>query len=279
MKVLSLGQIIAQEQAQPDSPQKPKRTGVFTSGIISVVQDHQIALFKTGRQHAGENLAEVLIHRVAQLPPPIQMCDALSWNYPKNFVTVLANCIPHGRRGFVDVLDSFPQQCRRVLDDLAHVFKYEADTKTMTAEQRLAFHQANSQPIMDTLHQWLQAQLDQKLVEPNSGLGQAIKYMLKHWQPLTLFLRQPGAPLSNNICERALKMAIRHRKNSLFYRTEKGAEVGDIFMSLIHTCSLNQVDPFVYLTALLRHPQRLAVAPTLWLPWNFRQNLQPSDTG
>ena len=279
MKVLSLGQTITQEQAQPDSPQKPKRTGLFTSGIISEVQGHRIALFKTGRQHAGENLAEVLGHRAIELPPPIQMCDALSSNYPKNFVTIIANCIPHGRRGFVDVLESFPQQCRRVLDDLAEVFKHEADTKAMTAEQRLAYHQANSQPTMDGLRQWLQDQFDQKLAEPNSGLGQAIKYMLKHWEPLTLFLRQPGAPLSNNICERALKMAIRHRKNSLFYKTEKGAEVGDIFMSLIHSCQLNNVDSFAYLTALLRHPQQLAAAPAQWLPWNFRQNLQPSDTG
>ena len=281
MKVLSLSQDIAKEQAESnsDSPQKPKRTGLFTSSVISVDQDHQIALFKTGREHAGENLEKVLEHRASELPPPIQMCDALISNYPKNFVTIIANCIPHGRRGFVDVFDSFPEPCRRVLDDLAQVFKFEAETKGMSVEQRLAYHQANSQPVMDQLHQWLQDQFDQKLVEPNSGLGQAIKYMLKHWQPLTLFLRHPGAPLSNNICERALKMAIRHRKNSLFYKTKEGAEVGDIFMSLIHTCQLNQVDPFQYLTALLSHPQQLAAAPAQWLPWSFRQTLQPSDTG
>ena len=65
--------------------------------------------------------------------------------------------------------------------------------------------------------------------------------MLKHWQKLTLFLRVPGPPLDNNICERALKMAIRHRKNSLFYKTLRGAAVGDLYMSLIHTCYLSGV--------------------------------------
>ena len=62
---------------------------------------------------------------------------------------------------------------------------------------------------------WLRAQFAEKKVEPNSGLGEAITYLLKHWDPLTLFLRKAGAPLDNNICERALKKAILHRKNSL----------------------------------------------------------------
>ncbi len=75
-------------------------------------------------------------------------------------------------------------------------------------------------------------------MEPNSGLGKAISYMLRQWPALTLFLREPGAPLDNNLCERALKKAILHRKNSLFYKTLNGAEVGDLYMSLIHTCEL-----------------------------------------
>jgi hypothetical protein len=91
---------------------------------------------------------------------------------------------------------------------------------------------------MGDLQQWMRQQLDQKRVEPNSGLGQAFNYLLKQWGPLTLFLRQAGAPLDNNICERALKMAILHRKNSLGQKTQNGARLGDRFMSLIHTCRL-----------------------------------------
>jgi transposase len=151
MKVLSLAKTIAQEQSQPDSSEKPQRTGVFTSGIIAVAEGHQIALFMTGRQHAGENLADVLAHREPQRPHPIQMCDGLSRNYPKAFATIVANCIPHSRRAFVDVYASFPQECGRVLEDLAQVYKHEAFTKAsaLSAEQRLAYHQANSQPLMD----------------------------------------------------------------------------------------------------------------------------------
>src|SRR5258708_39276303 len=123
---------------------------------------------------------------------------------------------------------------------------------------------------MDQLKVWMQEQIDQKLVEPNSGLGQAIRYMLKHWEALTRFLKVTGAPLDNNICERALKMAILHRKNSLSYKTLRGAEVGDIYMSVIHTCQLNRINPFDYLTALKAHAEQVRQEPARWLPWNYR---------
>ena len=126
---------------------------------------------------------------------------------------------------------------------------------------------------MQDLHAWLHQQLDDRLTEPNSALGGAIRYMLRHWEKLTLFLRQAGAPLDNNICERALKKAILHRKNALFYKTPNGARVGDVFMSLIYTCQLNDVNPFDYLTALQRHADQVAAHPERWLPWNYRAAL------
>lgn len=143
----------------------------------------------------------------------------------------------------------------------------------MTEQERLADHQARSGPLMDQLRQWGQQQLDERKVEPNSGLGQAINYMLNHWKPLTLFLRQAGAPLDSNIVERALKKAILNRKNSLFYRTRNGARVGDLFMSLIHTCELNGENPFDYLTQLQRHAAEVACNPAQWMPWNYRAAL------
>jgi len=142
----------------------------------------------------------------------------------------------------------------------------------MTPAQRLHFHQTDSGPLIDELHGWLGEQIDDKKVEPNSGLGQAINYMRNHWQELTLFLRVEKAPLDNNICERALKMAILHRKNSLFYKTEHGAYIGDIFMSIIHTCALAKINPFDYLTALQKNTSALFANPSRWLPWNYKEN-------
>jgi hypothetical protein len=126
---------------------------------------------------------------------------------------------------------------------------------------------------MTALHAWLTAQLEERRVEPNSGLGRAIRYLLTHWEPLTLFLRKAGAPLDNNIAERALKKAILNRKNAYFYRTENGARVSDLYMSIIHTCELNGINAFDYLTELQSHAADLATASREWLPWNYRETL------
>ncbi len=276
MKVLELtGEQRAAALADPDT----ERTGVFTSGIVATAAGHRVALFFTGAKHAGENLSDVLARRATELPPPIQMCDALSANTAGELDTILANCMAHGRRKFVGVADNFPAECRRVLETLRDVYKNDALTKKheMSPGDRLHFHQTQSGPLMTDLESWMKSQLAEHKVEPNSGLGEAIRYMLKHWSELTLFLRKPGAPLDNNVCERALKKAILHRKNALFYKTLNGARVGDVFMSLIHSAELNGVTPFEYLVALLRYHTQVAAAPADWMPWNYATTLARVD--
>jgi transposase len=273
MKVLEL---TGERRAAAASDQETdERTGVFTSGIVATSEDHRIALFFTGAKHAGENLADVLAKRATALKTPIQMCDALPVNTAGDFETLVAGCTSHARRRYVDVAEDFPAECRFVLETLRDVYKNDAAARKqkMSPEQRLSFHQAESGPLMAGLDRWMQQQFDDHEVEPNSGLGEAIGYMQKHWAKLTLFLRVPGAPLDNNICERALKKAILHRKNALFYKTLNGAHVGDVFMSLIHTAELNDVEPFGYLVALLRHGDELGKAPADWMPWNYQETL------
>jgi len=253
------------------------RTGVFTSGIVSVGRDWKIALYFTGSLHAGENIADVLKQRRTELPSPIQMCDALSRNVPRlssGVEILLANCLAHGRRQFVEVAENFPNECRYVLEKLGQVYGHDAEARErgLTPDERLRLHQDRSGPVMDQLYGWLEAQLAERRTEPNSGLGQAIMYLLRHWHPLTLFLRKAGAPIDNNLVERALKRAVLHRKNALFYRTLNGAQVGDLFMSLIHTCQLCGANSFDYLIELQRHAQELAACPTEWMPWNYRRD-------
>ncbi len=279
MKVLELtGE---QRAAAAADEETDGRTGVFTSGIVATKEHHRIALFFTGAQHAGENLADVLAKRAAELPKPIQMCDAQSANTAGDFETIVAGCTSHARRRYVDVADNFPEECRFVLEILRDVYKNDATTRTqkMSPEERLRFHQAESAPLMDRLETWMREQFEEHEVEPNSGLGEAIQYMQDHWSKLTVFLREPGAPLDNNICERALKKAILHRKNALFYKTLNGARVGDVFMSLIHTAELNAAEPFHYLVALLRHAEDVTRSPADWMPWNYRTALAHLGAG
>ena len=239
MRILKLTKAARAEALPPGA--KAERTGVFTSGVVAETVHGPIALFKTGPCHAGEHLAEVLDQR--QDPaPPIQMSDALARNTPGAHPTQAAKCIPHGRRKFVEVYAAFPDEVAFVLESLRPVFRTDQQARQdgLSPEARLLLHQRESGPRMQALHDWMEQQIEEHLVEPNSGLGQAITSIQNHWEKLTLFLWVPGAPLDNNRYERALKKAILHRKNALFYRTLNGAKVGDLFVSLIYTAELHQ---------------------------------------
>jgi transposase len=173
---------------------------------------------------------------------------------------------------FVEVAANFPEACRYVLETWGEVYKCEAEARAakLPPQVRLRFHQQHSEPLMKTLQGWMQAQFAQHLVEPNSGLGKAITYFLRHWKGLTAFLRDAAAPLDNNICERALKRAVLHRKNALFYRTLHGSAVGDLFMSLIHTCEPNEANPFDSLTELQREA---TIAQGFWPATKTSENV------
>jgi transposase len=279
MKVLQLTR--KQRAAALADDADSERTGIFTSGIVATRTGHQIALFFTGVRHAGENLATVLARRNTDLPAPIQMCDGLSRNIPSEFDTIVSQCLAHARRRYVELTETFPAEVRFVLETLREVYITDARARDQALDpaQRLKLHQDESQPRMASLERWMQRQFTERLIEPNSALGAAILYMQKRWSELTLFLRVEGAPLDNNTSERALKKAILHRKNALFYRTLAGAHVGDVFMSLIHTAELNHVAPFEYLVALQRHAVELAANPAAWMPWNYQATLAEHHAG
>jgi transposase len=246
-----------------------------TTGVVSTREGQKIALFFSGRKHAGENLGEVLKRRAQELGPPIQMCDALDYNVPKDFAVILGNCCAHARRKVVEVAENFPVESKKALDIFADVYKAEAETQKLglSSAERLAYHQAHSGPRMKELEEWIAVQFAEHRVEPNSGLGKALKYFENHWEKLTLFLRVAGAPIDNNIVERALKKAILQRKNSLFYKTENGAAVGDMFTSFIHTCEMNEVNAYDYLIAVQKHADEASRKPAQWMPWNYRETL------
>ena len=272
-KVLAISTARARLEA---AGQTPEALAVNTSGIVAVVSpEHKVALYFTGHPHAGANLADVLAHRARTLAAPIQMSDALACNFAGPLGTIVAKCLAHGRRKVVEVVEHFPQPCRHIIEVLAKVYAADAHCRdaALSPGLRLLHHQTHSAEPLKALNRWMLDQFELRLVEPNSGLGQALRYLLKHWTGLTLFLRQEGAPLDNNVCERALKRAILHRKNSMFYKTRNGAEVGDIYMSLISTCELCGVNPFNYLQALQGNARDVMSSPAQWLPWNFHEQL------
>jgi hypothetical protein len=216
-----------------DQEEKGRETN--TSGIVVKVGELKIAFYMSGRRHAGENFADLLKKREAGLKKPFQMSDASAANTSVEKNVISGYCLTHARRKVYELREDYPPECSVVLDAISKVYEYEAETAGMSAEERLAYHQAKSAPVMKEMKEWIEAQFTEKLVEPNSNLAGALQYWLNHWEKLTVWLREAGAPLDNNEVERALKQFILIRKNSLFFKTEHGAAVGDILASLIQS--------------------------------------------
>jgi hypothetical protein len=269
-RILSL---IQENQAEPP----PKRKGMYTT-VLRFEGEQSICLYFSGRQHAGENLDDILVLRDPDLPPIQWMSDGLAANTPKQHQAQALDiqCLTHGRRQFVDIEAFFPCECTQVIDAIAAVYQHEAECKEqeLTPQQRLAYHQQHSRAVMEDLKGWMEKQFDERRVEPNSRLGGAFNYRLKRWHSLTRFLHIAGAPLDNNTAERALKMILRYRKNSLFYANQHGAYGGDVLTSLIETCRLAGANPLDYLAALMENRSAVFADPGAWLPWNYRDTLK-----
>ena len=251
------------------------RVGIFTTALVAKNGEHEISFFWSGRRHAGENLEQLMNKRPDGMPPPILMVDGSSRNIPENLKAILANCLTHGRRQFIDLERNFPVEIAHVINEIACLYRNDAITQelAMTDEERLRYHQAHSAPVIERLKLWCRDQIESKKTEPNSGLGKAIHYLEKRWTELTVFLRVPGAPLSNDIVERLIKRCVLHRKNSLFYKTLHGAALGDVLMTLIHTTIGDGKNPFEYLTAIQLNRTEVLRAPSAWLPWNYEATL------
>ena len=275
VRILSL---IAENRRTQADDTSEARTGMYTTGLVIQQGEHTICLYMAGRAHAGENLEALLTHREADRDKPLVMSDALANNNTADEGALIrCHCLAHGRRKFTELEEVFPAECATVIEALKHVFDHEeaARLQQLNPTERLAYHQHVSRPIMEALKHWLEQQFEERHVEPNSSLGKAFAYLLTHWQTLTRFLQVENAPLDNNIVERALKLVIRQRKNSLFYATDYSASIASMLTSLIATCLQGGVNALEYLVALQEHRTAVFGDPAAWLPWNYHANLAP----
>ena len=247
-----------------------ERKGVQTSVVVAEAGTKLIALYFSGRRHAGENLQQLLERRTEGLGRPIQMADALAANWKRQEADgEEAKCLAHARRQFTEIERIYPPECGRVLEAITEVYRIDAQTKEMSAQDRLQHHQQESGPVMRELKEWVDKQFVDKTVEPHSSLGKALAYLRTHWAELTKFLVVEGCPLDNNRAERALKPVVVLRKNALFYKTEHGAAVGDQIQSVIETCKLNGVNVWQYLLEVMKNAHAVRKSPPAWMPWTY----------
>jgi len=264
--------ILSRMQELKDA-EEAERTGTVTTCIVAVLKKLSIALFFTGWKHAGENLDDLLEKRPPDISRPIQQCDALSRNIPKNQETDLSNCLAHLRRKFYELVEVWPKQVLKIIGEFACVFTNDREAPK-DQQERLKWHQEKSKPIMNGIKKYCNDLIDEKKVEPNSSLGKAIAYLNNHWDAFTLFLRLPGVPLTNNDAERLIKRSVLNRKNAYFFKNETGAKIADILMSFMETCILNKINPYDYLIAVQKYQADVRKNPQLWLPWAYEDRLK-----
>jgi hypothetical protein len=249
---------------------KGERVGIWTSGILAAREDGvRIALYLNGGRHLGENAERLVGRRNPELGAIIRMSDALAANWSGDEERIECCCLTHARRKFAEIEQNYPQQCGYVLERIGAIYHHESVAAQMSDDERLAYHQSRSGPVMSELKQWMDEELKQRRVEPNSSLGKAIAYFHNNFGELTQFLRTPGAPIDNNLAEQILKPPVMIRKNSYFYRTSYGACVAGIILSVLITCRLNQVNVWNYLVSVLRRSAEVRADPEAFTPWNY----------
>jgi len=249
------------------------RVGIYTSVILSKHEGRTISFFCTGRKNSGENFDDLLDHRPKGLKKPVQICDASPSNAPERHETEVSKCFNHARHNFCELIEEWPKESLTAIQFINIIFRNDRATKEMAPEDRLKYHQTHSKEAVDKLYKYCNSLLNNRIIEPNSPFGKAIKYLNNHKEGLCLFLKNGLASISNNDAERAIKSKVLIRKNSYFYKSTWGAFVGDILLGTIKTCELNKINPFDYLMAIQANVEKVEEGPDSWLPWNYTLNV------
>lgn len=249
----------------------------FTTGVVSLHEDHRTYLYITDNRTAGKCIAEIMALRDRVLDPPIMMCDALAANIPQGIAEdlyILCFCLVHARRQFYELPNGYDDLADRVIGLIGTIYDHEAYTKGYSAQNRLGYHQEKSTPVMEELKAYLEEQ--KPAFEPNSAPGKAIDYILNRWTQLSQFLRQAHAPLDTNIVERALKLVIQVRKSSMFYKTLSSAAFASYVQSALYSAAQNEINPCDYMCALIENEHAVIENPSAWLPWRYQETLKQS---
>lgn len=256
---------------------KKSEHSCFTTGIVSLHEDHRTYLYITDNRTAGRCIVDIMALRDVKLDPPIMMCDALAANIPQGIAEdlyILCFCLVHARRQFYELPNGYDDLADRVIGLIGTIYDHEAYTKGYSAQKRLAYHQEKSTPVMEELKAYLEEQ--KRAFEPNSAPGKAIDYILSRWTQLSQFLRKAHAPLDTNIVERALKLVIQVRKSSMFYKTLSSAAFASYVQSALYSAAQNEINPCDYMCALIENEQAVIQNPNAWLPWRYQETLKQS---
>jgi len=186
--------------------------------------------------------------------------------------TTHAQCWVHTRRQFFNAREDEPVLVEQILERIARLYAIEDEiaNQRLENEPMRDYRLAHSKPVVDDIVQWVQDQQQKRTFLPASPFSKALDYLNSRVVELKVFLSNPEVPLDTNHVERAIRPIPMGRKNWLFCWTELGAEHVAVMQSLMSTCKLHSIDPYVYLTDVLQrvsiHPnaQIEHLTPRLW---------------
>jgi hypothetical protein len=238
----------------------------------------------TGNKHCGEHFTELLSKRKSVENIKV-MADASSNNLSKMTPELLERmiifkCNAHGRRKYHELLNFEESYCLWFLEEIGSIYKndYECKANKYSDKERLEYHRRHSTKHVENIYRKIDELFDQKLVEPNSALGKAMRYWKNHKDGLTKFLYVAGMSLDNSIAEQLFKYIIWQRKNSYFFKTQKSANILSGFTSLIITCFLNKVNVNEYLNWLQDNWLKVRNNPKKYFPWHYAQYMDSLKT-
>ena len=186
----------------------------------------------------------------------------------------MVGCWAHLRRKFDEAVKSLPKGRTKgssASQGLAYcnlLFGIEQEIADQTAEERYNQRLEQAKPVLDAMFAWANS----RAAAPKSALGKAFTYLKEQWPYLTNYLKDGRLEISNNRAERSIKPFVIDRKNFLFANTPKGATGSAIMFSLIQTAIENGLDPYRYLTWLMKTAKDADLSQEIviqaLLPWN-----------
>jgi transposase len=252
------------------------RTGCHTTCVIALTaDDHAVTLFSTGIHHTGEVMDLVLAERAASSPAPVFMGDCIASNTVSVTPVLYAGCNAHAVRRFKALCERYPEQTAYALERYRKIYEAEAACVEggKSAQERCDYHREHSRPLLREICEHGEDLFEQRLVGPNSDLGEAYTFVIDNERRLSAFARQPHAPLDNNRCERELRICVRLRESGRFFRNAIGAGVADAVLTNGGTAQAARVNLFDYFVAVQRHAADVREHPEEWVPWRYEARL------
>ena len=260
-----------------------RRTGCHTTCVIAKLDDgHTAVMFFTGIHHTGEIMDLIVEGRHEDLPPPIFMGDCIESNTVTACTVYYAGCNAHAVRRFKELAERYPDQTGYALERYRAIYDNEdaARKEKLSPEQRRDYHQEHSRPLLREIAEYGEDLFEKRKVEPNSDLGRAFEYLIGNERRLSAFARHQNAPLDNNSVERVLRICIRLRETTRFFRNAVGAGVADTILTVGTTAMHYEVNLIDYFVDIQRHAEDVRENPTAWLPWNYRlRKMKHGQTG